>query len=77
MQISSVRKRFQPEFEAGWENKELKLSIVGGKKLFNSLSDRMKKVLNVSFSDKQIASELSADEISQEIKDVFSAFEIK
>lgn len=76
-ELSTIRKHYQPKFEEEWQDRSRRLSIVGGKQLFISLSDRMKSCMNVSFSDKQIASEFTCDEIPQEIKDVFNAFGIK
>lgn len=77
LDASTVRKRNQPIFESEWKDKERRLALVSGKELLNSISDAMKSKLNVSSSDKQIASEMESDEIVCEIKEVFDAFKIK
>jgi hypothetical protein len=69
----TIRKEFKPDFDRKWAAVETRLAILGGKEMLAKLSDCCKERFDVSFSDKQIASEIRPSEIS---KDFYSLFNL-
>jgi hypothetical protein len=74
-EIKSANQRARGIVASRWKNLEQRLGIVGGKKALARLAEWSQDKFSVSMGASSLASELEAEEIDGEVRDVLLALE--